>query len=398
MARHRPPVALLACAALIAASLGLGLLSSATPGHATLVKAERSCVVPNVKERSLRAAKNMLRRRGCGVGAVRRSFSSTVPRGHVISQRPHPGARHPAGAKVRLVLSKGRRPGSTGPTVDAAIAAPGTGQVATGGGAVWATNGDGSVSRIDPNTNKVVAVLQVGPQNLEFAVITDTDVWISAPDADALYRISIATNAISGPIALPSGSSPKGGAIAAGSVWVALEHAGAVARIDPATNDVLATIAVGSVGSNGPLAVAESSGDVWVSVPADGKVVRVDPGTNGVMAKAPMTQECEFASTGTDLWVGGGCGGTQLATVDQSTSKTSRLADLAPDVVGGPVVIGQTLWLITFNADLARIDTGSGAVSRSTPFKGYNVDGESLAAGFGDLWVRAAGHVLRLKT
>jgi hypothetical protein len=281
--------------------------------------------------------------------------------------------------------------------VAVAIPAPGTGQVTTGGGAVWTTNGDGSISRIDPATNEVVAVIQVGPTNIGLAAISDTDVWISAPDADALYRLNIATNTVSPPIALPFGSTPMGGAIAAGSFWVALEHAGAVARIDPTTNAVLTTIPVGSVGPNGPLAVAESSGDVWVSVPADGKVVRVEPGTNSVMAKVSVTQECTFAATETALWVGGGCGGTQLATVDESTNKAFRLADLSPDVVGGPVLLGQTLWLITFNGGVAQIDTVSGAVTRFSPFKGYNVDGESIAAGFGDLWVRAAGHVLRVK-
>ena len=395
MLRHRTLVVVVVCVAFIAASLGLVLLSSATPAvHATLLRADRSCAVPNVKGRSLSAAKNVLRRKGCRVGAVRRALSNTVARGLVISQSPHAGTHRPAGAKVSLVVSKGKPPPS--PTVTVAIPAPGTGGVTTGGGAVWATNGDGSISRIDPATNEVVAVIQVGPKNFGVAAISDTDVWLSAPDADALYRINIATNTVSPPIALPSGSTPMGGAIAAGSFWVALEHAGAVARVDPATNAVT-MIPVGSVGPNGPLAVAESSGDVWVSVPADGKIVRVDPGTNSVMANVSVTQECTFAATETALWVGGGCGGTQLATVDESTNTASRLADLSPDIVGGPVLLGQTLWLITLNEALARIDTVSGAVTRFTGFKGYNVEGESIAAGFGDLWVRAAGHVLRVK-
>lgn len=395
MPRHRTLVVVAVCVAL-AASFGLAILPSATSAvEATLVLADRSCAVPNVKKRSLSAAKNVLRQKGCGVGAIRRAFSNSITRGLVISQSPHAGAHRPAGAKVSLVVSKGKRPSSL--TVAVAIPAPGTGQVTTGGGAVWTTNGDGSISRIDPATNEVVAVIQVGPTNIGLAAISDTDVWISAPDADALYRLNIATNTVSPPIALPFGSTPMGGAIAAGSFWVALEHAGAVARIDPTTNAVLTTIPVGSVGPNGPLAVAESSGDVWVSVPADGKVVRVEPGTNSVMAKVSVTQECTFAATETALWVGGGCGGTQLATVDESTNKAFRLADLSPDVVGGPVLLGQTLWLITFNGGVAQIDTVSGAVTRFSPFKGYNVDGESIAAGFGDLWVRAAGHVLRVK-
>jgi hypothetical protein len=385
--------------ALIAAALGLGLvLSPATPVPAGLVRTARSCVVAHVKGLSLSAAKKALRRGGCGVGTIRHAFSSTVPRFHVVGQRPHGGAHRPAGAKVRLVVSKGKPLPSSDSTVDVAIPVSGAGGVATGAGSVWATSGDGSISRIDPNTNQVVAVVQVGPQDIGITAISDTDVWLGAYDEDALYRINVATNTVSGPIALPSGSSPLGGAIAAGSVWIALEHAGAVVRIDPATNAVLATIPVGTVGANGPLAVAESGGDVWVSVPVDGKIVRVDPGSNTVTATIPMTQECTFAATATSLWIGGGCGGTKLATVDESTNTVSTLANLSPDVVGGPMLLGTALWLITFDGALASVDTASGAVTRFAPFRQYNVDGESVAAGFGTLWVRAAGHVLRLKS
>jgi hypothetical protein len=48
-------------------------------------------------------------RANCRVGKVRRAYSKIVKRGRVISQKPGFGAVLPKGAKVTLVVSKGRR-------------------------------------------------------------------------------------------------------------------------------------------------------------------------------------------------------------------------------------------------------------------------------------------------
>jgi serine/threonine-protein kinase len=67
------------------------------------------CVVPKLKGKTLSAAKRALRSHSCSLGKVKRSFSATVKKGRVISERPKPGTRLQQGAKVSLVLSKGRR-------------------------------------------------------------------------------------------------------------------------------------------------------------------------------------------------------------------------------------------------------------------------------------------------
>ena len=69
----------------------------------------RFCVVPNVRRQALAAARARLTRAGCRLGTVKRSYSRTVAKGRVISQRPRPGARLGELAKVNLVVSRGRR-------------------------------------------------------------------------------------------------------------------------------------------------------------------------------------------------------------------------------------------------------------------------------------------------
>jgi uncharacterized delta-60 repeat protein len=68
------------------------------------------CVVPKVKGKTLRAAKRALSRAHCSAGKVTKAFSAKVKKGRVISQRPRPGTNLAAGSKVKLKISKGKRP------------------------------------------------------------------------------------------------------------------------------------------------------------------------------------------------------------------------------------------------------------------------------------------------
>jgi uncharacterized repeat protein (TIGR02543 family) len=70
---------------------------------------QRFCVVPRVKGLTLRAARERIRRAHCRAGTIKRSYSS-IDKGHVVSQRPGANRRIRSGAKVNLVVSKGRRP------------------------------------------------------------------------------------------------------------------------------------------------------------------------------------------------------------------------------------------------------------------------------------------------
>jgi hypothetical protein len=66
------------------------------------------CAVPRLLGKRLAAARRSIRAAHCAVGRVRRA-SSHKARGRVIRQSLRPGLRKPAGTKVNLVVSKGRR-------------------------------------------------------------------------------------------------------------------------------------------------------------------------------------------------------------------------------------------------------------------------------------------------
>lgn len=69
----------------------------------------KSCVVPKLKGKTVNAAKRALKSHYCSLGKVKRSFSNTVKKGLVISQKPKPRTRLQQGAKINLIVSRGRR-------------------------------------------------------------------------------------------------------------------------------------------------------------------------------------------------------------------------------------------------------------------------------------------------
>ena len=138
-------------------------------------------------------------------------------------------------------------------------AAPGG--IAVGAGAVWMTDSfAGNVIRVD-NATGLVTPLAVGPGPSGIAVGLG-GVWVADRGADKLVRIDPNTRAVTATIGV--GRSPTGVSVGAGSVWVANSGDGTVTRIDPATNKTIATIGVGG----SPQAISVAGGRAWVTVDA----------------------------------------------------------------------------------------------------------------------------------
>src|SRR4029453_14734690 len=103
--------------------------------------------------------------------------------------------------------------------------------IAAGGGAVWTLNqGDGSVSRIDPKTNKVVATIDVGvPGPGGEIAVGEGSVWVTAFEFP-LSRIDPSTNTVVQQFAGKGGDAVR---VGLGSVWLSNPEAGNAWRIGP---------------------------------------------------------------------------------------------------------------------------------------------------------------------
>ena len=81
-----------------------------TPLTLTAIFTLNSCVVPNIKGKTLANAKLALKLHSCSTGKITHAFSNTVSAGLVISQNPQAGSHLQRNGKVSLTLSQGSKP------------------------------------------------------------------------------------------------------------------------------------------------------------------------------------------------------------------------------------------------------------------------------------------------
>jgi YVTN family beta-propeller protein len=287
---------------------------------------------------------------------------------------------------------------------------PTGGPLAVGEGAVWAmSDASGTLMRIDPARNAIVARIKVGVP--ERVAAGDGAVWLSNPSYNTVTRVDPATNMVTKTIRV--GVLPEGIAIAPGAVWVAnaggyANAAGpSVSRIDPATNRVVATIRIGSKGDccADHTNLIASSRAVWVARPNESSIVRIDPAKNRVVATvSTAVQPCGFLTAdATGVWFTAPCESTpqanMVARVDPRTnSVTTSLNEAFP--VGIVAAFG-TLWVTDSGRNVDQISPHSGRLVARLQV-GHDEPGgvapDELGAGFGSVWVNDnLGSVLRIK-
>ncbi|TMG15319.1 MAG: hypothetical protein E6I01_07725 [Chloroflexi bacterium] len=300
------------------------------------------------------------------------------------------------------------------------------GTPAIGAGAVWIPNtGDGTVSRVDPASNHVVATIRIGDAaafyktvcepygsvhsfmvttfhirrcDLPSAVAAGSDsVWVAKNDTNEIVRVDPAANRISTRVS--TGVVPFGLLVTSAAVWVTSYDDDAIVRIDPISGRMLTTI---RVPGRGPTGVAEADGALWVANSRNGSVSRIDPVSNQVTATISMTcrSQClggavplALASVANQIWIRNEGDGT-VARIDTRTNMVVGTIDVdtfygrdGQDAIG---VTPSAIWLSGIS--LQRIDPSTGRVVRSV-----DQGGITLAVGFGSLWVTdVVGRILRL--
>lgn len=307
-------------------------------------------------------------------------------------------------------------------TVAATIPAPSTGGIGIGAGAVWVANTlANTVTRIDPQTNRVVATIPTGrsPEDLFHGptrvAVGHGAVWVAdgRSDCSCVHRIDPVSNGIIKTIRLGTPTFPEfrlaplGIAVTPDAVWIALRHgreedalAGSVVRVDPVTNEVVAVVPLGSsTDGGGPTRIAAGAGAVWVGIPSSRTVVRIDPETNSVMATIPglTCGEGELAADDSGgVWVAD-CDAVRR--IDQSTNGFSRTVKIpSPTLSNGTRGLAFGLGYVWAQADvLARIHPVTGAIHGTLELDPALVWGEySVATGFGSVWVRQIDRVVRI--
>lgn len=284
-----------------------------------------------------------------------------------------------------------------------------------GAGAVWVPNtGDGTVSKIDPKTNTVVATLHIGDQlafyhrdceqkgsvhsfmvtsfhvrdcDLPSAVATGGGaLWVLKNDDKTVLRIDPSTLRVVARVAL--GFVPFDMTASDRAVWITGYWEDQLVRIDPSTNQIVARLTV----PDGAGGIAVSDQAVWVASTIAGEVLRIDPATNRVVATVgidcPTTcyqgsLPLALAATADTVWVRT-LGDALLDRIDATTNRVVAMIDasfsLGRNGLDHLALLEGSVWVC--GPSLLRVDPQTNRVAATA-----GVTATTVTAGFGSLWV-----------
>jgi YVTN family beta-propeller protein len=379
MPRTVPTTSALVLALALAAGGGPAAASGAHPGAPTITGARHVVVGPVVLRLAARepgVAPARLRFRCSFDGAPLRRCTSnlraTLPPGrHLLrALAVDPAGRPGPLARATIVVDRV-------PTAPAVSVGGQPVNIAFGAGALWiANNGDGTLSRLDPASQKVTTTIQIGGAPAGVAA-SDSAVWVGNFSEGKVRRVDPVSGAVVATLA--TGSQPLGPAVASdGSLWVS-DFTGSLTHFD-AAGGVLSRLSL----PGQPAFLAIGLGAVWVTN-TDGDLQLVDPATGALVgAPIPIGQDVDAISLAPDAaWVSTYSDGV-VARVDPGSHRVTRRFRLGARL-GGIVVDGTSVWVSLYDEALVeQLDGRTGAVLRAVR---VGREPREMVIAAGSLWV-----------
>ena len=257
---------------------------------------------------------------------------------------------------------------------------------------VWVSNyPKNTVARLDPKSNKVLAMIPVGKEPCSGLTIGFGSLWVPLCGDQALARVDLKEGKVTATIPISIGDSEGGLAEGAGSIWLVTDKKGTLARIDPATNKVVAEIQVPA----GSFTVGFGEGAVWVTGTAANVLTRINPETNLVVESIPVGKAPRFLTIGGGfVWTLNQISG-DVSKVDPKTNKVVETIEVGVPGPGGEIAFGEgSVWVTSFEFPISRIDPALGKVVQQFAGEG----GDAIRVGHGSVWLSniRAGTVWRL--
>jgi DNA-binding beta-propeller fold protein YncE len=196
------------------------------------------------------------------------------------------------------------------------------------------------------------------------------------------------------------GGIPTDGVLAAGSLWVTDSEHDQVIRIDPAKRKVVARIPLADT----PDEIATGEGGLWVRGPIGHgatRLWRLDPDANRVATQIRFGAGFGLAVSDRAIWV------THRLTrseeiVRLDPTRGTPTARVPFGSGNGLAAAGRSAWALAQDGTVARIDAGSGRITRRWPRlarPGAEDASEAVVADPDGAWVLSAGEarILRLE-
>ena len=269
-----------------------------------------------------------------------------------------------------------------------------TSAAATGLGSVWVeTHRSTKLFRVDPETDTVLATIDVGQESCGEPEIGFGKVWLGPCDTSTkTIAVDASTNQVAGSFDAFGGSE----VFTSDAVWIP-DSLGRLMKVDPTNFQV---VAIDDVAPGTQVAwVVLVDGFIWAATQDQvtgiwgGGLIKVDPSDGSVVSRLTVPDPGAYAAVSADfgyIWIKGDDSG-KLLRVDPKTStiKTfdlpgftglSQLFDIYPATGLGSV------WVRLSNAAVSRVDPETGKVLGTYPaLEGGG--GGWPTVGFGSLWV-----------
>jgi virginiamycin B lyase len=287
-----------------------------------------------------------------------------------VAETPRPGVKTP-GVKIPIAKLK----------PDAVFEVPGAPDWIAVDESVWISNfPKGSVTRIDPKTNKVLAEIKVGSKPCSGLAVGFGSLWVPNCGDKTLTRVDLKTGEIKATIPTTIGDSEGGIVTGAASVWLMTDTKGALARFDPDTNKVVAEISLPA----GSFGIAFGEGSVWVTSSTHDLVSRVDARTNLVVQSINVGKKPRFLTVGAGaVWVLNQGDGS-VSRIDPKTNKVAATIEVGVPGNGGDIDVGEgSVWVTSFEFPISRIDPDTNKVVQQFAGPG----GDALRVGLGSVWL-----------
>jgi len=257
---------------------------------------------------------------------------------------------------------------------------------------VWVSNEPKhTVARLDPKSNKVLAIIPVGKEPCSGLTTGFGSLWVPLCGDQALARVDLKEGKVTATIPIGIADSEGGLAEGAGSIWLVTDKKGTLARIDPSTNKVVAEIQVPA----GSFTVAFGEGAVWVTGSQTDVLTRINPDTNLVVETIPVGKGPRFLTIGGGfVWTLNQTNG-DVSKVDPKTNKVVATIEVGVPGPGGEISFGEgSVWVTSFEFPISRIDPVAGKVVQQFAGPG----GDAIRVGHGSVWLSniRAGTVWRL--
>ena len=255
--------------------------------------------------------------------------------------------------------------------------------LAADGSTLWVKRDDGSVERIDPETNEVISTVHNEGAHCGGIGVGFGSVWTCTVEGEAPHVARYDAETGEHQATIPVVKASIQGHLATGfdHVWVLSGDGSTLVGIDPETDAPGMTIELGARGTD--LETGEAG--LWVVSTLDDQVLRIDPETGEVVHRVTDILKPTAVSVTDDVWVG-----AQLSTnrLDPETGTVLVTSEIGTGANGGLAVTDDAVWVRSAKRFLVRLDPADGQPVEGLSSADTPSAGSALVA-FGSVWATA---------